>query len=297
MTFLNLGKAGQSSLEFTIIIGFALLLASGFLIVFESSFSSADTDRESDIVDQFYNLILSEFEFADMSYPVYNRVFYLPQTVGGFNYSLNLIDGVELVMDYRGFEHVRFLTSASSVTGDFQKGRNDLIKLDNDIIQLNEVSLIPSDWCDPEVGIVINDLDPALCWQKNIHSHNINHANAVFYCQELVLEGFEEVSWDIPTKSELVALRNYACEHKTESVNCNPVSCTTAYCSGVAQANLHIYLNSLGFYEFVTVSTYWTSTHFPLGPSKWVVDLRTGEVDTRNVQSSLRVLCVYRSES
>ena len=128
MMFLNKSRKGQSALEFVILIGFALLMISVLLVVFQNNLVRVQSVREEVIVDQMFNLILSEIEFAELSKPVYNRTFYLPNDIGGYSYDLFVRDGVEIVLEYMGVRHVRFLTT-TKVEGDFSvPGRNYISK-------------------------------------------------------------------------------------------------------------------------------------------------------------------------
>ena len=63
-----------------------------------------------------------------------SRVFAMPQTVNGINYSIQIIDNREMVANYLGYEHIKFLPS--NVTGSIVKGNNKISKA-NDLIFLN----------------------------------------------------------------------------------------------------------------------------------------------------------------
>ena len=138
MIFFMKCRKGQSSLEFLILIGFALILVAGLLVIFQDQVSSMSSAREDVVVDQMFNLVLSEFDFAMVSRPVYNRTFFLPRSLGGFDYNVSIIDDVEVVLEYRGVEYVRFLEEGQySIDGDFEKGRNILVKPSSGVLSLN----------------------------------------------------------------------------------------------------------------------------------------------------------------
>ena len=137
MSFFISARKGQSALEFLVLIGFALILISALLVVFQNRVSDMEAVREEAIVNQMFNLIFSEFEFAVMSRAVYNRTFYLPHTLGGHAYTLELVEDRDVVLSYLGKEHVRFLKE-DYFTGDFSApGENVIIKNSTNHILLN----------------------------------------------------------------------------------------------------------------------------------------------------------------
>ena len=141
--FVKRGK-GQSSLEFLVLISFALILISGLLVVFQNQVSSMEAVREKALVEQMYNLVLSELDFAMMSPPVYNRTFFLPRTLGGHNYSVSIVDDVEVVLEYRGVRNVFFLASDQyNISGDFLIGNNVIIKHSDNMLALNTLDYVP----------------------------------------------------------------------------------------------------------------------------------------------------------
>ncbi len=164
--FVKRGK-GQSSLEFLVLISFALILISGLLVVFQNQVSNMESVREKALVEQMHNLVLSELDFALISPPVYNRTFFLPRTLGGHNYDISIVEGVEIVLDYRGVKSVFFLASDQyDLLGNFQRGRNVLIKhVDNKLV-LNDPNYVPAPPPDPEdpdpdfdVTLRVNSID------------------------------------------------------------------------------------------------------------------------------------------
>lgn len=129
MTFFNSSRKGQSALEFVIIIGFALLLISALIVVFQNRIRDMQEDRDVTRINQMYNLILSEIDFAQQARPFYNRSFYLPNEIGGQTYSLHINDKVDIVLTYNGVNNVRFLSDDARVIGQFNvPGRNIIYK-------------------------------------------------------------------------------------------------------------------------------------------------------------------------
>jgi hypothetical protein len=142
MISLRFSGKGQSALEFIILISFSLIIVSSLVVVFQNNISDMEKVREAQLVDQVYNLALSEIDFALMSRPVYERTFYLPSTLGGYTYEINIYHDVEVVISYLGVDHVRFLSEVTSIDGNFTvPGPNYLIKYCDDddcFIELNK---------------------------------------------------------------------------------------------------------------------------------------------------------------
>lgn len=228
-------KKAQSALEFTILIGFSLILITAMLLIFQRNIETAERNREEIIVEQMFNLIMSEFDFAEMSRPVYDRTFYLPLELGGRGYSLDLRDGVEIVIDYMGRERVRFLTNNTKVDGEFNASRiNNIRKICTDcVLYLNIEQKFEMDGCGP--GTIL-DMKHSLCWEQNLAGTQGNFNNARIYCTNLDLGNYAS-GWRLPTIEEL----------RTLIENCQ-IDC------------VHSYLNNFaGFEFFLKDKVYWSS--------------------------------------
>ncbi len=125
MVFCN-SRKGQSGLEFLILIGFALMIMSVLIFLFSQNILDIERDRRDVIVDQFYNTLISEIELAHSARPYYERYFYLPSNLDGFEYSLEIRSDEEIVLEFKEDVYVRFLDSME-VEGQFEVGDNNTI--------------------------------------------------------------------------------------------------------------------------------------------------------------------------
>jgi hypothetical protein len=263
-------KKAQSALEFTILIGFSLILISSMLVVFQRNIENAEKNREDVIVEQMFNLVMSEFDFAEMSKPVYDRTFYLPLEIGGRGYDLNLEDNVEIVIDYMGQKRVMFLTNNTQVYGKFNSsGKNNIIKLcTNCTLFLNLEQKFEMDGCGN--GTIL-DIKHNLCWEQNLAGTQGNFDNARDYCNNLNLGG--ENDWELPTIEELRTLVE-SCENE----------CVNSYLNNFA-----------GFEYFLKEShPYWSQNDSVTNPSSHKITLNMNEkIDAyRNKNAPSHYICV-----
>ena len=146
-------------------------------------------------------------------------------------------------------------------------------------------------FCPDGVGIIL-PFDEDLCWQKDVSAKNRNHADTLSYCSDLNLGG---AKWDVPTRTEMVELRNYACEkYDKDCAPCDahwPVSCR-----GVQMMRLGIELNNNEGFSGFDDYGYWTKTMATTSDA-WSVGLFHGYVqhyDGYPLPLSGRVVCVSR---
>lgn len=121
-------------MEFIILASFMLLAILGFFAVTSSRMLEARHDANRKIAEDISDFAYSEIELAKSMRDGYSRNFTMPQAVNGVNYSLGVIDNRELVVDYLGNEHIRFLPA--NVTGNLVKGTNR-IKKANGAVRIN----------------------------------------------------------------------------------------------------------------------------------------------------------------
>lgn len=111
-----------------------LLVILGFFAVTSSRMLEARDEGNKKIAEDIAEFAYREIEIAKPVNDGYMRTFAMPQTVNGINYSISIIDNRELIVNYLGNEHVRFLPS--NVTGSIQKGSNTITK-NNGVIFIN----------------------------------------------------------------------------------------------------------------------------------------------------------------
>lgn len=116
----------QSAMEFIILASFMLLFILGFFAVASSRMLEAREEGNRKIAEDIANFAYREIEIAKSVSDGYARIFSMPQTVNGVSYDISIIDNRELVIDYSGYEHIKFLPS--NVTGSIMKGVNKISK-------------------------------------------------------------------------------------------------------------------------------------------------------------------------
>ena len=124
----------QSSMEFMVLATFMLLVIVGFFGVTSSKVLEAREDINRRIAEDIADFSYREIEIATAVNDGYKKSFSMPQNVNGVNYSINIVDNIELTVIYLDYEHVRFLPA--NVTGNITKGLNTISR-NNSIIYIN----------------------------------------------------------------------------------------------------------------------------------------------------------------
>ena len=116
----------QSAIEFVVTVSFMLIVILTFFGLTSSKVLEAQEEGNKKIAEDIANLAYKEIEFAKSLNDGYIRTFSMPQTVNGADYSISVIDNRELVVNYLGFEYVKFMPG--NVTGNIAKGINIILK-------------------------------------------------------------------------------------------------------------------------------------------------------------------------
>ena len=124
----NYKQKSQSAVEFIVLASFMVLVLLGFFAVTSSKVLEAKEEGNKKIAQDIADFAYREIEVAKSLNDGYSRFFEMPQNVNGINYSINIIDNKELVINYLGNEYIKFLPS--NVTGTFAKGNNKISKSD-----------------------------------------------------------------------------------------------------------------------------------------------------------------------
>ena len=127
-------RKSQSAIEFISLATFMLLVILGFFAITSSKILESKEEGNREIAADIADFAYREIEIAKSVNDGYTRVFSMPRTVNGVNYSIKITDNRELAVDYLGYEHVRFLPS--NVTGNLTKGTNMISKA-NGVIFIN----------------------------------------------------------------------------------------------------------------------------------------------------------------
>jgi|TARA_Y100000310_G_scaffold75749_1_gene72115 hypothetical protein len=139
-----------------------LLVILGFFAITSSNVLEAKEQGNRNIAEDIAEFAFREIEIAKSVNNGYSRIFALPQTINGVNYSIIIIDDRELIVDYLGNEHVKFLPA--NVTGNISKG-SILIEKIEDVVYLRSIAEC-SDKIDNDLDGSI-DLTDAGCTDKS----------------------------------------------------------------------------------------------------------------------------------
>lgn len=121
----------QSAIEFISLASFMLLVILGFFAITSSRVLDAKEEGNRKIAEDIAEFAYNEIELAKSVNDGYTRVFDMPEKVNGVDYAISIIDGRELVTNYLGNEHVKFLPI--NVTGTIAKGKNKITK-NNEVV-------------------------------------------------------------------------------------------------------------------------------------------------------------------
>ena len=168
---------GQSAIEFIILASFMLLVILGFFAVVSSNVLEAKDEGNRKTAEDIADFAYREIETAKSVNDGYVRVFEMPQTVNGINYSISIIGNRELVVNYLGNEHIRFLPS--NVTGNLTIGLNQIKKL-NGIVYINGTKGECNNNIDDDGDSLTDSADPG-CY---LNCNYIQPSNFVFSFHE-----------------------------------------------------------------------------------------------------------------
>jgi hypothetical protein len=134
-------KKAQTITEFTILLSIMMLLFVIFFIISENKILSVQKQNNKDTLKQFGNIVSTEIRLAEEVHNNYHRTFYLPETLNGDTYNIELIittpdlkSGSELVINYSQESYIFFYDAL--INGSIKKGENTISK-HNNIIRIN----------------------------------------------------------------------------------------------------------------------------------------------------------------
>ena len=129
----------QSATEFVVLASIMLLVILGFFAVTSSRLLEAREEGNRKIAKDIADFAYREIELAVSLNDGYNRTFALPQKVNGIDYSINITDNRELIVNYLDNEYVRFLPP--NINGNLSKGFNHINKLNGTIyVKMSEIT-------------------------------------------------------------------------------------------------------------------------------------------------------------
>lgn len=157
MIIVKINLKSQSAMEFIVLASFMLLVMLGFFAVTSSNVLEAKEEGNRKIAEDIADFAYREIETAKSVNDGYTRVFAMPRRVNGVNYSVSITDNRELIVNYLGYEHVKFLPP--NVTGNISKGLNKIKKI-NDIVYINSISGECSNGIDDDNDALTDTEDP-----------------------------------------------------------------------------------------------------------------------------------------
>ncbi len=117
---------GQSTIEFTILMSFMVLMFSVFFILIGERLVDLQGERDYEIAKAIKDVVDTEIRVAKSVEDGYFRTFYLPGTVSNVRYEIEIINSTELVVKVRDKETV--LRIPKDTYGNVSKGRNRIEK-------------------------------------------------------------------------------------------------------------------------------------------------------------------------
>ncbi len=124
-----LSKKSQSSVEFIILITFMLVIFTIVSVFVQKRIVDAQDAKTRNTVDQLKNVIFAEVEIAE-SMPInYSRDFYLPLYLDGSDYTIDIDQGIELMINYRNTEYIYFFPIDFVDSSSLHTGWNNISKV------------------------------------------------------------------------------------------------------------------------------------------------------------------------
>ena len=124
-------RKAQSSLEFVLLVSFALLMGSSFLYVVQQNLANTQNARDEARVMQLFNILETEFTLAEKSPIGYKRTFLLPSSIDGQDYNVTgTSSGTgldhDIVVNFNERDYVFLLPSSvrANYRNPLQKGEN-----------------------------------------------------------------------------------------------------------------------------------------------------------------------------
>ncbi|MEK6983464.1 MAG: hypothetical protein AABX33_02740 [Nanoarchaeota archaeon] len=129
----------QSAVEFIILASFMIVVIVGFFAITSSKILDAKEESNRQIAQDIAEFAYREIAMAKTVNDGYTRLFTMPESVNGVNYSISIVDNKELIVDYLGYEYFKPLPA--NVTGNISRGLVELKKI-NGVVFLNTTRFI-----------------------------------------------------------------------------------------------------------------------------------------------------------
>ncbi len=128
----KLHSKSQSAVEFIVLASFMLMVIMGFFAIASSRLLEAKDEGNRQIAEDISDFAYREIEIAKSASDGYSRSFEMPVAINGISYNISIIDNKELVVNYLGNEHIRFLPS--NTAGNIIKGNNKISRSNGAVI-------------------------------------------------------------------------------------------------------------------------------------------------------------------
>jgi len=121
-------KKAQSSIEFLVLFTFILIFFTVFTIFIQARIAEAKEARNKDTVNELKEIVFNEIAIAEIMPINFTRNFTLPPTLEGNSYTINIYDGIELVISYKNTEYVFFFGRNLSADSNLTNRKNTISK-------------------------------------------------------------------------------------------------------------------------------------------------------------------------
>lgn len=125
---MNIKKA-QTTIEFLIVLGSAIMFAAVFLLIITENMAERNRLNEEIAVKQLALNIQNEINLASGASNGYSREFYIEELINNKNYTIEIIDD----RIYVSTEKNAISLHIEKIQGSIKKGRNTIRKEDNNI--------------------------------------------------------------------------------------------------------------------------------------------------------------------
>ncbi|MBI2448944.1 hypothetical protein HYV49_01470 [Candidatus Pacearchaeota archaeon] len=114
----------QVSIEFLIITGVVIFFFVGFLVILNINFEEANRQKENTLMKDFALEIRKEIGIAAHSSDGYYREFFIPETISGKDYEINITENILQIKTRRN----ALTLAVEEVNGTIIKGKNIIRK-------------------------------------------------------------------------------------------------------------------------------------------------------------------------
>ncbi|MFC2134078.1 hypothetical protein ACFLTH_05620 [Bacteroidota bacterium] len=102
-----------------------LIFTMTFIVVQQKTFDIQNS-HTTEQAKSLARLITTEVELASSVHDGYKKCFWLPEYLNGEEYEVQMLDNIEVIIDYKNKRHLAFLSN--NVTGNLYKDDNIIIK-------------------------------------------------------------------------------------------------------------------------------------------------------------------------